>query len=108
MASGSNDSGSSKKVLVVLGEHRRPVSFSAASRGEYASLVGTVREVFQIAESSRVQLKDENWGGEFTDVDEDEEIADKSVFRVVVEPSPKVSRSSYLLWCAQPHPHMKR
>ena len=33
-----------------------------------------------------LQLKHEAWGGEFVDIDENQEVADKSVIKVVVEP----------------------
>ena len=66
------------------------------SENDYSSVVTAVRKTFQdaIPEASRLflQIKNENWGGEFTDLSELDDIPDHSVVRIVVEQSlPKVS-----------------
>lgn len=90
-----------KDVLVVLGEHRRPVSFVDSGKGE---LLSAIRKAFQVEGNCRVfvQIKNEEWGGEFTDVVEGQVIANRSILRAVVERgspnSPKV-RCSKLCSC---------
>lgn len=87
---------SSKEILCVLGDRRRPVQFTTKDGNDVVSAVKAVREIFRdaIPDSSRLflQIKKIFWGGEFTDIRELDDIPDKSVVRVVIEhSSPKVS-----------------
>ena len=52
---------------------------------DHALLVKAVREVFNISMSSYLflQRKNEVWGGEFTDVEENVDIVDKSVLAIL-------------------------
>ena len=104
-------SSSSKSVLVCLGESRRPVSFR---RGDTAaterkalvlSVASAFEDVFDAEPPSPsnllLQLKSEEWGGEFVDLKSDEPIPDRSVLRIVlgkckVSLDPMVVRSESL------------
>ena len=87
------DSSSSKEVLVYLGESRRAVCFrrfetAVAERRSFVISVASVFEdVFGGDEELPlllVQVKSEEWGGEFVDLKSDATIPDRSVLRVVV------------------------
>ena len=84
---------SSKTVLVCIGERKRPVHFSASDIDETSALMLAIREVFQdiIAEDTEIvlQMKDEEWAGEFVDIQSgNATIPDKSVVRVVMQRPP--------------------
>ena len=78
----------SKTVLVCFGERKRPVTYTV-DENEKESLLAAAREVFTdvdgIVDESVVQVKNEQWGGEFVDLKEDEKIPDRAVLRVVTE-----------------------
>lgn len=87
-----------KSFLCLVGDRRRPVSFNSKDDNDYSSAVNAVRRVFNdvIPETSHLflQVKNEFWGGEFTDINALEEIPNRSLVRAVVEkpsPLPKVS-----------------
>ena len=72
------------QVLVRIGPHSRVVRIE--SRRE---LVPTIRRSFadvpRVANACKllVQIKDEDWGGEFVDLKEDQVIPDRSVLNVI-------------------------
>ena len=79
---------SPKVVLVCLGERKREVSFS----GGYDSLLQQANETYKDVLCGRrinvLQLKNEDWEGQFVDI-QNKEIADKSVVRACVVPVPE-------------------
>ena len=88
---------SAKNVLVQLGEFSRIiqlVSTALGSSSEKDMLFEKIRGVYsdriQADDRLTLQRKDDSWGGVFVDFF-DEVIEDRSVFRVVVEKSVKVS-----------------
>ena len=77
---------SHKSILVQFGEHRRPLSIPANQNVEAANLKERVRTAFMdvIAEADFfLQLKDDEWGGEFVDL-VGQEIPDHSILRVMI------------------------
>ena len=81
------DSERKKSVLVCLGERKREVSF-VTGHGELETFTTAVRKVYsdvlvQGDETVVFQLKREEWGGEFTDL-EGETVPDRAVIRAVV------------------------
>ena len=101
-----------KTVLCRLGERRREVIYRKEDgKAELLTLTEAVRSVFSdvIAESSRLilQKKNENWEGEFLDIQEAESIPDHTVIRGVVEkPSPQqVNRTCLsIMFCTDAQP----
>lgn len=91
-----------KEVLCCVGERRRPVTYSLEDgKCESDSLLEAVKMVFQdvIPSSRRVflQVKDENWAGEFVDIHGADSIPHHAVIRVVAEkPSPQVRKELLL------------
>ena len=88
---------SAKNVLVQLGEFSRIiqlVSTALGSSSEKDMLFEKIRGVYsdriQADDRLTLQRKDDSWGGVFADFF-DEVIEDRSVFRVDVEKSVKVS-----------------
>ena len=80
-----------KTVLVCFGERKRPVTYTMDERkSEKESLLSAVNEVFADVEGigddaeHLVQVKNEQWGGEFVDLKDEEKIPDRAVVRVVV------------------------
>lgn len=71
-----------KKVLVKFGDHCRPVQFT----GDHDELVLKTKEEFALnqQEDLLLQIKDEDWGGEFIDLSASDEIPDKSVLKLVL------------------------
>ncbi len=63
------------KVLVRFGDRCRPVQFT----GDELHL--KIREVNQ-QEDFFLQIKDEEWGGEFVDISDEQQIPDKSVLNI--------------------------
>ncbi len=80
---------STKQVLVRFGAHSWVVRFCSQE-----DLVPSIRTAFAdvSAEASQasaklvVQLKDEQWGGEFVDLREGQEVPDHTVLRVAIVP----------------------
>lgn len=84
-----------KTVLVNVGENRRIVSFfSTPSCTDAEALTKATKETFgDILKSDQeffIQVKNEEWGGVFLDV-LDQEIIDKAVVNVVLKPLQEVS-----------------
>lgn len=83
-ARGLNRKAMAIQVLVRIGPHSRVVRIE--SRRE---LVPTIRRSFadvpRVANACKllVQIKDEDWGGEFVDLKEDQVIPDRSVLNVI-------------------------
>lgn len=79
----------SKSVLVLYKDFCRVVQLDSTFPSEKESLLAGIRVVFgdRIAAGDRLTLqkKDESWGGLFVDFFGDE-IEDRSVFKVIVEP----------------------
>ena len=77
-----------KEALVCFGERKRRVVFSSTDPGgEVAALVAAAKETFGgilNAETELVvQLKNEDWAGEFVDVEGSVTIPDHSVVKLV-------------------------
>ena len=71
-----------KLVLVSVGENRRPVAFI----GGVNELKKAVQKKFRDCLKSDeiiVQIKSEDWDGEFIDVKENDDIPDRSVVKVI-------------------------
>ena len=84
-----------KTVLVNVGENRRIVSFSSAlGSKDVEALTKTIKETFgDILKSDQkffILAKNEEWGGIFLDV-LDQEIIDKAVVNVVLKPIQEVN-----------------
>lgn len=80
-----------KEVLCVFGQRRRPLSFTA-SGNEYQTALSEAKKTFHdVIPPSRctflLQMKNENWSGEFTDLGEGDSIPHRSVIRLVAEVS---------------------
>lgn len=75
-----------KTVLVSLNERNRVVEFSGSLMSDF---VCTVKDAFAdvLKKPAHIvlQIKDENWGGVFIDVQSMEAIKDRSILRVIVE-----------------------
>ena len=89
-----------KMVLVCIGERKRPMSLpqEASLADLKLRIVDAYRDVIPhsssstddaIAASFVLQMKSENWHGEFIDVKSGDEVPDRSVLRVVTT-SPQV------------------
>ena len=76
-----------KKALVSVGDNTRIVSFETeGSTSEVEALIRAVRVAFQDVLNGReffLQCKNEDWGGAFIDMVGSDQIADRSVCRVV-------------------------
>jgi len=79
-------------VLVSMGLNTRHISFSTAESVNTESLMQAIRTTFkdnlQLGQEFFLQLKSEEWGGEFIDLQGTQEIADHSVVRAIVKPRP--------------------
>jgi len=76
-----------KRVLVSCGGSTRSLTVRGGDRcTERQALLLQVREMFRVPGSSAVilQVKDEEWGGEFVDYVQDD-IPDKSVFQLTIQ-----------------------
>ena len=94
-----------KTVLVTMGECTRPVSFSTSlteAITDSEALVQAVQNVFrdtlQPGQEFHLQLKSEEWRGEFLDLLDRQEIVDHSIFRAVTKPVREVSQPA--LWAS--------
>ena len=83
-----------KEVLCMFGQRRRPMSFSVGEgegESDYNCALRQAKILFEdviMISSSSVfilQLKNEEWSGEFTDLKEADIIPDRSVLRLVAE-----------------------
>ncbi len=73
-----------KKVLVIFGDNRRPVSIE----GGVTSLKLSIKEHFSDCgikkdDNIAIQIKSEEWGGMFVDLEPNEVIPDKCVINAV-------------------------
>ena len=79
------EGGRMMEVLCCFKDHRRSVTFS----GNLIDLKEQLKKKFQgvLPKNCEIclQMKDENWSGQFTDISEDKDIVDKSILNVVVE-----------------------
>ena len=84
-----------RTVLGCFRQHKRPVTFMEdGDRKDRSIFIAAFRnaycDVLDQAEVEAdtvltVQVKNEQWGGEFVDMGDDEKIPDRAVLRVVVE-----------------------
>lgn len=86
-----------KEVLCAFGQRHRPISLSVGQGdSDYACVIRQAKKVFEdVIPSSSVlvlQIKNEAWSGEFTDLKESDIIPDRSVLRLVAE-APQVNFS---------------
>ena len=91
-----------KEVLVSMGENTRIVTFSIPSSSEPTPVVDveglkqairvTFADVLQPGQDFFLQIKSEEWRGEFIDLLGNQRIAEKPVIRAVVKPVTEVSR----------------
>ena len=80
-----------KRVLVEIGNNRKPVCF-VSDQAEHETDLTLVKRaivsVFNIqlseSESILVQVKSEEWGGLWVDIGEEDQIADKSVLKAII------------------------
>ena len=94
------DSSMEKRVLVSVGENTRVVPFStppasdSAAVGVYEALAWAIRESFKdiqrMDQGFFLQIKNDEWGGVFVDMQDGQEIADRSVVRAVLKPGTEV------------------
>ena len=88
-----------KMVLVTMGENTRPVSFtpslSADVTDDTRALVQAIqvkfKDVLQPGQEFFMQLRSDEWGGAFLDVFGNQEVADRSVVKVVMRSMSQVS-----------------
>ncbi len=78
-----------KTVLACFGERKREVTFSASDDGDdlqalLAAIKAVYHDVIKMDAELVVQLKNENWAGEFLDI-KGSTIPDKAVIKVVNE-----------------------
>ena len=76
-------------VLVHLGQYTRPVSVRFDTGRCFSAMMEAIRRSFQDVLAQQeffMQIKREEWGGAFVDVSEEEEIADRSIMKVVLKP----------------------
>ena len=78
-----------KRVLVEIGNNRKPVCFISDSDETDLTLVKkAIVSVFNIqlseSESILVLVKSEEWGGLWVDIGEEERIVDKSVLKAII------------------------
>ena len=82
-------SGDLKRVLVEMGNSRKPVCFVSKPEETDLSLVKkAIVSVFNLQcewEGVLVQVKSETWNGLYVDVEDRQEIPDKSVLKAIIE-----------------------
>ena len=93
-----NVSGVSKTVLVAFRDNKRPVTFISDNREtETDSLICAFKETFadvlgdESIHEVLLQIKDEDWGGEFVDLQGDS-VSDRAVVKVLLTTSKSVSK----------------
>ena len=76
-----------KTVLVCVGGRKRTVSFSCGEESDRVRLLVAANAVYQgvavFDGKTIVQMKSEEWSGEFIDVEDTDVIPDKAIVRVV-------------------------
>ena len=85
-----------KCVLCCFKDHRRTVRFCGTLHNLKEQVKKTFNDVIPDGYEIFLQIKHEGWSGQFIDLNEDEEIADRSIVTVVVEQK-EVSIS--FCWC---------
>jgi predicted membrane GTPase involved in stress response len=85
---------STGRILVCLGERRREVAYipNKDPKKERCSLVAAIRTTFRDVGFETVgevvlQMKSEDWGGEFVDLGVEDRVVHKSVINIVWEVS---------------------
>ena len=91
-----------KLVLVSIGVNVRTVSFSTPASSQPATITEiqalsdairiSFKDILQPGQEFFLQLKSEDWGGEFIDLQGTQEIADRSVVRAVIKPVTEVNQ----------------
>ena len=86
-----NQLSDSKAVLVSFGDRRRPVTFPSGNK-ETSSLISAFKKTFsdvlgEQKEASALEVllrvKDEDWGGEFVDIEGDT-VSDRAVVKALL------------------------
>ncbi len=72
-------------VLVSFGERRREITFSGEVESLYEQANDVFGDVLQGKRLNVLQLKNEEWEGQFVDIKLDTVVPDKSVLRAFVE-----------------------
>ena len=74
-------------VLVRYASRCRPVSLPAGSdeRELRVNIRNVFGDVLSVGQQFFLQIKDDNWGGEFIDVPEGMKVANRSVFRLLLQ-----------------------
>lgn len=92
-----------KVVLVRIGENTRPVHFSTVITDTKA-LIQAVRvafeDILQPGQEFFLQLKSQEWWNAFLDLHGYQEIPDRSIVKVVMNPVTKVSSYIFVLFLA--------
>ncbi len=101
MASPTIDRNTVKSVLISFGERRREVTFSGGVESLYAQTNHVFGDVLQEKRINVLQLKNEEWEGQFVDIKQETVVPDKSVLRAFVEQDSEktVSIDSLFLMC---------
>lgn len=77
-----------KSVLVSVGGRSRVVSFCTGVASEKSTLTAAVKATFRDLLSAKqdffLQVKDDDWGGAFVELQEDQTIPDKAVIEAVI------------------------
>ena len=79
----------SKTVLVCFEQWKRPVTFNGGVQVLTEAMKTAFQDVLPADDNSPLvlQVKNEDWGGEFVDVIRDDDISDRSVVRTVFSSS---------------------
>ena len=74
----------SKQVLVPMGSNSRVIKIQSDDELKL-KICSTFADIPRVVNASKfvIQLKDEEWGGEFVDLREDQEIPDRSILNVI-------------------------
>ena len=74
-----------KSVLVTFGGRNCIVTFYTGLQSDKSSLTAAVRTTFRdVIRQFFLQMKSEDWGGDFVELLEDQTISDKAVIKAVV------------------------
>ena len=76
----------SKQVFVRMGSNSRVIMIQSDDELK-SNIRSTFADIPRVVNTSRfvIQLKDEEWGGEFIDLREDQEIPDCSILNVILQ-----------------------
>ena len=90
ISNSANMSDLPKAVLVSLRDRKRVVHFTGSKGNDLLPAVKTAfGDLLNDTQSLVLQLKDEDWGGAFIDL-QDQEIQDRSELRIVVQAEPAI------------------